>query len=220
MSYSTSNYVFDNMSRIGNDSCCVDQNTIQSLEACNYTLENYFTADCSMKNPISLATSQPCVNYKGGYNVAVGGCNINDNSKLLIGTIQTHPKCRLDLFHRPFATVPYLGRGSVDPVMESQIQQGDYGTNKKSVSNLGEFSYYNQYVNVPLVPNVKSKMNNPSYCVEGVASEGWVRGGVPSRELTRDQDFVVENDKTSSAYGNNNVYSMNVNSSINSYSSL
>jgi hypothetical protein len=63
-------------------------------------------------------------------------------------------------------------------------------------------------------------MNNPYYCVEGVASEGWIRGGVPSRELTRDQDFVVENDKSSSANGNNNVYSMNVNSSVNSYSSL
>ena len=95
MSYSSSNYVFDNMSRIGNDSCCVDQNTIQSLEACNYTLENYFTADCSMKNPISLATSQPCVNYKGGYNVEVGGCNINDDwyysntSKMQIGFISS-----------------------------------------------------------------------------------------------------------------------------------
>jgi len=62
-------------------------------------------------------------------------------------------------------------------------------------------------------------MNNPSYCVEGVASEGWIRGGVPSRELTRDQDFVVENDKTTSSNGNN-VYSMNVNSSVNSYSSI
>ena len=30
---------------------------------------------------------------------------------------------------------------------------------------------------------------NPANCVEGVASEGWIRGGVPSRELTRDADY-------------------------------
>jgi hypothetical protein len=169
-----------------------------------------------MKNPIELATSQPCVNYKGGYSVASGGCNVNDNSKLLIGTIQTHPKCRLDLFQRPFATVPYLGRGSVDPVMESQIQQGDYGINKKSITSLGENSYYNQYVNVPLIPSVKNKINNPSYCVESAASEDWVRGGIPSRELTRDQDFVIQNNKTSSG---NNYTTMNSNNN-NNYSSL
>ena len=27
-------------------------------------------------------------------------------------------------------------------------------------------------------------------CIEGVAAEGWIRGGLPSRELTRDQDYL------------------------------
>ena len=178
-------YVFDNMSRIGNDSCSLDQNSLQNISSCNYLLQNYFAADCSMKNPINLATTQPCVNYKGGYNVGAGGCNIDDNSNLTIGTIQTHPRCRIDLFHRPFATIPYLGRGSVDPVMESDIQQGELLTNKRSINQLSESSYI-KYSNTPLLGEVKDRITNPSYSVEGVASEGWIRGGVPSREITRD----------------------------------
>ena len=118
-----SRYTLDNMSRIGNDSCCIDQSTIQNVASCNYMTQNYFASDCSMKNPISLATSQPGVMYNGGYNTGAGGCNIDDSSNLQIGSIQTHPRCHIDLFQRPFATVPYLGRGSVNPVMESQIQQ-------------------------------------------------------------------------------------------------
>jgi hypothetical protein len=43
-----------------------------------------------------------------------------------------------------------------------------------------------KYQTTPLLPDVKERMTNPSYSVEGVASEGWIRGGVPSRELTRD----------------------------------
>jgi hypothetical protein len=183
-----SSYTFDNMSRLGNDSCCISQDDIQNVSSCNYMTQNYFAADCSMKNPISLATTQPGIMYNGGYNSGAGGCNINESSKLQIGTIQTHPKCRIDLFHRPFATVPFLGRGSVNPVMESQIQQGEQLINKKSVNKLGEKSYI-KYHQTPLLPSIQDKMNNSANKIENDASEGWIRGGVPSRELTRDGDY-------------------------------
>ena len=183
-----SNYTFENMSRIGNDSCYLDQETIQNNSASNYLLQNYFANDCSMKTEFVLATTQPCVLYEGGYYVGAGGCNIDENSNLTIGTIQTHPKCRIDLFQRPFATVPFMGRGSVDPILEAQIQQGENITNKRSVTNLPEKSYL-KYSQTPLLPDVKQKIENPAYCVESVASEGWVRGGVPSRELTRDREY-------------------------------
>ena len=75
-----SSYTFDNMSRIGNDQCCISQTDIQNVASCNYSTQNYFAADCSMKNPIELATSQPGIMYNGGYNSGAGGCNINDSS--------------------------------------------------------------------------------------------------------------------------------------------
>lgn len=180
--------MFDNMSRIGLDDCNKSQTDIQNVAACNYTTQNYFASDCSMKNPISLATTQPGIMYNGGYNVGAGGCNIDDSSKLQIGTIQTHPRCHIDLFQRPFATVPYLGRGSVNPIIESQIMQGEQLVNKRSVNNLSEKSYI-KYHQTPLLPAIKEKMTNPANQIESVASEGWIRGGVPSRELTRDVNY-------------------------------
>ena len=45
-------YTFDNMSRIGLDNCCVAQDTIQDVAACNYMTQNFFASDCSMKSPI------------------------------------------------------------------------------------------------------------------------------------------------------------------------
>ena len=185
-----SSYTFDNMSRIGNDNCCVDQMSVQNVQACNYTLQNYFSQDCSMKNPIGLATTQPCIFYNGGHDTGAGGCNIDDNSRLLIGSTQTHPRCRIDLYQRPFATVPYLGRGAVDPILESQIQQGEMNTNKRTVTNLGEQSYM-KYSNTPLIPSIKNTITNPANLVEGAAAPGWIRGGVPSRELTRDKDYYT-----------------------------
>jgi hypothetical protein len=151
-------------------------------------LQNFFADDCSMQKPIYLATSQPCINYKGSMNTGAGGCNINDSSNLQIGTIQTHPRCRIDLFHRPFATVPYLGRGSVDPTMEAQILQGEMLVNKRSVTGIGETSYIG-YQTIPLQSDIQDRLTNPAYCVEGAASEGWIRGGLPSREMSKDTKY-------------------------------
>ena len=186
-----SSFTFENMSRIGNDNCYLDQTTIQNMSQANYMLQNYFASDCSMKTPIELATTQPGVFYSGGHSMGSGGCNVDDSSRLQIGTIQTHPKCRIDLFHRPFATVPFLGRGSVNPAMDAQIQQGESLVNKRSVNNLSEKSYV-KYSQTPLLPSVKEQMSNPANFVEGAASQGWVRGGVPSRELTRDKDYFKQ----------------------------
>jgi hypothetical protein len=183
-----SGYTFDNMSRIGLDCCNISQTDIQNVVACNYLTQNYFASDCSMKNPIALATTQPGIMYNGGFNSGAGGCNIDNSSKLLIGSIQTHPKCHIDLFQRPFATVPFLGRGSVNPVIESQIQQGEQIVNKRSVNQLSEKSYI-KYHQTPLLPVIQEKINNPANKIENIASDGWIRGGVPSRDLTRDADY-------------------------------
>jgi len=182
------NYTFENMSRIGNDRCFQDQETIQNIHACNYTLQNYFANDCSMKKPIELATTQPCVFYSGGYGMGAGGCNVDSNSRLLLGGLVTHPRSKIDLFQRPFATVPFLGRGSVCPIMEAQIQQGELLTNKRTVTRLPEKSYL-KYSTTPLLPEIKQKITDPAYCIEGHADEGWIRGGLPSRELTRDKEY-------------------------------
>ena len=183
-----SGYTFDNMSRIGLDDCNKSQTDIQNVSSCNYMTQNYFASDCSMKNPISLATTQPGVFYNGPSSVGSGGCVVDASSKLLIGSLQTHPKCKLELFQRPFATVPFLGRGSVNPVLEAQIQQGEAITNKRSITKLGERSYIN-YHNTPLQPDVKNRVTNPNYCIESSASAGWIRGGLPSRDMTRDKEF-------------------------------
>ena len=182
-----SSYTFQSSNRIGLDDCNKSQTDIQNIASCNYLTQNYFASDCSMKTPIQLATTQPGIMYNGGYNSGAGGCNIDTSSMLQIGTIQTNPRCRIDLFQRPFATVPFLGRGSVNPVMESQIQQGEQIVNKRSVNNLSEKSYI-KYHQTPLVPAVKQRMDTSK--IENDASEGWIRGGVPSRELTRDGDFL------------------------------
>jgi hypothetical protein len=186
-----SDFTFNTMGRIGSDSCSQDIHSIGNAQACSYLLQNYFTSDCNMSKAKQLATTQPGIIYSGSMGSDMCGSNIDDSSKLLIGSIQTAPKARIDLFQRPFATVPFLGRGAVDPILESQIQQGETITNKRTVTQLTEKSHL-KYRTTPMIPEIKDNIQNPNNLIESSASQGWIRGGVPSRELTRDRDMYTK----------------------------
>jgi hypothetical protein len=176
---------FFNQSRIGVDEVSMTQIDLQDRAQNQYMLQP-FDQDCAMRKPIEFATSQVNVNFCAaggmGNQCGVGGCNIDENSQLLLGSLQTHPKSRISLFHRPFATVPYLGKGPFDPTAESQLQQTDsFSNNKKSVNTISEISYI-PITNYPLIPSIQDTVTNPAYLVEGVAMDGWVRGGASSRK--------------------------------------
>ena len=180
------NYNFYQTTRIGTDRTDFSQHTLQNSEYANYML-NGFSPAGPISNAIDFATSQPNINFKGSYQTSIGGSNINDSSKLLINDL-TKDKCRISLTQRPYCTVPYLGRGKCDPLLESQIQQGDFANNKKSINPSSEVSYM-QYSQTPLLPTLQSTINNPSNLIESSAADGWIRGGLPSRELARDKEY-------------------------------
>lgn len=178
-------YTFFKMGRIGNDECSLNENDIQNVKNANYMLQNYHMSDCTMKSSMNLALSQPSMFYKGSNHVGVGGCNVDDNSKLLLGSQITHGSEKITLDERPYKTVPLLSKGRGDVDLESQLIQGESLINKKSVNPSSEKSYitYNDY---PLIPSVAESLANPSAHIEDVADENWIRGGIPSRELVRD----------------------------------
>ena len=78
-------YLFNNMSRIGNDTCSSTQTELLNQAHSEYTLNNYNLNNCGMRNAISFATKQPNLFYRGGTgsNVGVGGCVVDDNSKFI-----------------------------------------------------------------------------------------------------------------------------------------
>ena len=180
-------YTFEKATRLGYDRTDFSQRTLQNSEFASYLLDS-FRPSGPMSNPIDFATRQPNINFKGSYQVSVGGSNINDSSSLLINDI-SKPKCRISLNQRPYSTVPYLGRGKCDPILESQMQQGDFANNKKSINPSSEVCYL-QYSQTPMIPTLQTTINNPANLIENMAAEGWIRGGLPSRELARDKDYT------------------------------
>ena len=178
-------YKFNNMSRIGNDTCSMNVSDKQDVHRQNYLLTNFYAQDSNMMQPIMFATSQPNVNYSGSKQVGIGGGNIDVNSQLMHQE-QVSTPCKLSLFHRAYPTIPYLGRGRGDPVLESQIVQGETHTNRKTSNPTSEVNF-SQYKNYPLMPEMEETMKKSSRVIESDATDGWIRGGLPSREIHRDR---------------------------------
>jgi hypothetical protein len=173
------------MTHINNDTTYITQNMIQNTNMCNYRLQNHFNTDCTMKTQIDLATSQPGIMYQGGKGLANGGCNVDENSKLTIGMIQETDRYRLHLRQRPYLTVPYIGKGSVDPVVELDLRKGISILNRKTTTNFSEKSYIH-YQQTPLLPEMSQTIYNAE---NRLLDDGWIRGGVSTRDIERDSKY-------------------------------
>ena len=182
-----SNFMFNNLGRLDADPTDNSQRNLQNTRFTNYMLSSYFSESLS-NSSIQFATSQPSMTVNGAIGAGIGPNVVDTDSKLLINTEQERPLEKLQLMQRPFLTVPYLGRGSCDPSLESQLQQGELISDKKSVSTIMTKSFMG-YTLYPTDDKMNEHVNNTAYTVEESALSGWVRGGVSSRDTATDSNF-------------------------------
>ena len=197
MAYSH-NYMFNNMGHLGFDSVDETQKNVSNTRFATWTLSNYFSQNVS-DGHVNFATEIPTVMFSGtALGPGINGSLVDVDSRLVINKEHERPLEKLSLVERPFLTVPYLGRGSCDPALESQLQQGEIVSDKKSVSTVMEKSFSN-YSLYPLDSKMQEHVNNPANSVEELAMNGWVRGGMLTRNMSSDEDYK-KNNRPSGAY--------------------
>ena len=175
-------YIFNNLGRIDYDETDNTQRTLQNSRYSDYITSNYFSSSLSDSH-IKFATSNPSIMVTGiNGGSGVGGDLIEMDSTLLYKTEQERSLDKLILMQRPFLTVPYLGKGSCDPSIESQLQQGEFMGDKKSVTTIMEKSFM-EYTVYP-TDQMKDRAANTQYTIEESALDGWIRGGQSTRELS------------------------------------
>ena len=175
---SLADYKFNQSARFGNDSADQSQRTLQNTKYLTSVLSHY-SSDKSSGESIHFATQYPGIMVSGtNGGLGLGGMSVDHESNLLWKTDPQRPHEKLQLQTRPFLTVPYLGRGSCDPTLESQLRLGETVRGKKSVSTVMEQNFYplDQY---PMESSKKANVGT----VEEYALDGWKRGGKSSRDL-------------------------------------
>lgn len=174
----TTDYTFNNSGRLGNDPVDKTQKTIQNTRYLNSVLSHYGGEKSDAY--INFATKYPGMMASGNVSgLGLGASAVDAETNLLWKSDPQRPYEKLQLHERPFLTIPYLGRGSVDPNLESQLMQGETVRGKKSVSTVMEqnFSPLDTY---PLDSEKRAKAGNT---IEELALDGWSRGGKSARNM-------------------------------------
>ena len=186
-------YTFNGTSRMRNDNTDKSQQTITNTKFNNYMLSTYFSENRS-DDHVRFATNQPSMMFSGingGASAGINAFTVDVDSTLNIKKENARALEKLSLQQRPFLTVPYLGRGSCDTVLESQLKQGDIIANKKSVSTITEQSFANNHM-YPLIDSIKDTITNPKYLVQEAALDGWIRGGSATREQAKQSHLPTD----------------------------
>lgn len=186
-------YFFNQLDNISSDSTDATQRNVQNIKFGNYLLSNYFSRDARDSGHLDFALNNKTILVNGvNGGVGLAGSVIDVDSTLTIKQQNERPLEKLQLNQRPFVSVPYLGRGSCDPSLESQLQQGEFSGDKKSVTTIMEQSFMG-YTIYPTDSQMEEQVANPKYTVEEAAMNGWVRGGATTREMSTDQIFSKNN---------------------------
>lgn len=188
MSDLVNSYTFNNLGRMGNDLTNKSQHAVHNTRFANHMLADFNSSTIS-DGHINFASKFPTMNVSGtAHGTGLNGLIVDNSSELSHNVVHDKPFEKLQLNPRPYLTVPYLGRGSVDPTLESQLIQGENSNEKKSMSTIMEESF-SDLSTQPVTNRMKQRVTNPKFNVEEAALDGWVRGGTATRELSRNNKY-------------------------------
>ena len=177
------------LNRLNEDNCEKTFATKQSESPGIYQLSQYKSPNCGMPEVVETAVQNPEIQFRDGYGIA--DCFVDDATQLRIGKTKKNPKSPNQLFTRPYKTVPYMGRGSGDNFLESQLRPGEATLEKKQCNTLAGINIHNIDPNhMPMIDHLKNNIQNPVHIIPHDAMAGWVRGGAPSRQIVRDIEYL------------------------------
>ena len=174
-------FMFNNMSRIGEDDYNLTQDAQMNNGQASYNLTNLNNNNDNKM--LDMMSKYPTISTKGTYQLGPNGNNVDNSSKLLQSKM-TNNNCKISLQERSYLTIPYLGRGNVDVGLENSLKFGTTLKEKKSSSQLNEQEYCD-LKSYPLNKDLKQSMNEKR--IEESAVKGWIRGGLPSREIYKNE---------------------------------
>jgi len=183
-----SNLHLYNLTSLQDDNFEKDLRTSQSLGIGNYEIRSFYPEDCGQTKAREIQLSQPNINFTGGKGwVGSNGCLI-DNDTYLRFKENTNKRYINQLQERLVKTTPYI-KGILDVDIESKLLPGNKTYSKKSVGDFSGISLYDRQV-TPLIPKLQNEVQNPKHLIQEVVDKEWVHGGMPTRQIMRNIDYI------------------------------
>ena len=170
--FANNSYSFNEMGRMGADPADNSQRTVQNTRFANYTVSSFQPTNTSDEQ-VKFSSEIPTMIVS---TTGVSSSVIDTNSFLLLD-VEQRSADKLSLQQRPFITIPFLGRGNVDPDMETTLLVGENANMKRSEQTIMDKSFM-PYSQLILEQN---QTNDPIGTIQELSMDGWHRGGMNTR---------------------------------------
>lgn len=163
----------------------------QSVAPVNYILDNQYSCEEGLKEAREIQTSQPGINFKGGYGwIAEKGWLIDNDSNLRQRKERlTNLNMKNQLTQRLTLTNANLTKGYFDVDIESVIKPGNFTKEQRPCGPLSGVSTLDKTI-TPMIPKLKKEVQNTNYIIPEDSQTDWIRGGLPTREMVRNKDYL------------------------------
>lgn len=180
---------------LDSDPAVINLEVQQSMGVGSYYLDNTYGCDCGLEKSREVQLSQPFVNFEGGKGwIGEKGCLIDNDSELRTNTLTNK---------RYINSLPtsindgYKGRGPYDNDTEAIISQGNLTSLKKSCNVLSGSSTL-PFSITPMIDKLKEEIKDTNHQIPEDSMKSWVRGGLPTRQIIRNMDYMERCQKKNS----------------------
>ena len=188
INYKEEDFNIQGLTRLNEDGCYKDLRADTSSKPGTHSTRNFHDCMCEAPTVLEVSLQHPAVIHRDGYGwTSMDGCNIDNDSKLRNAKNLTNTRCINQLFQRPYATVPYMGRGHGDVCTETKLLPGEDTFQNRPCNNLAGM-YVDRFV--PQIPCIRETIQNPLHIIPEDSDKSWVRGGQPSRQVIRNKDYL------------------------------
>jgi hypothetical protein len=160
-----------------------DLEGIQSFYAQSVTPGSYMTTNFVPKSSgVNMsAVNEQMVFPREGY--GLNNRAIDVDSILRLQAEFKNNRCNIRAQARPFLTVPFMAGGMGNTDIESSLLMSEQIRAGKECGTVTEQSFDNVFT--PMIPTLAQNIQNPANLIPEVATPGWIRGGLSSREYMR-----------------------------------
>tara|TARA_B100000214_G_scaffold341839_1_gene289217 strand:- start:134 stop:796 length:663 start_codon:yes stop_codon:yes gene_type:complete len=180
-------FIVNHKASIKSDDATVNYENLQSMGPGTYKLDNTYGCDCGLEKSREVQLSQPNINFSGGYGwMGEGGCLIDNDSDLRSNNLTNQKYInQLDagINHA------FQGKGPFDVDNESIIRDRLIIKDSRSCGPLSGSSTYNLTV-TPMIEKLTNEVQNVKNIIPEDSMNSWVRGGLPTRQIVRNKEYM------------------------------
>ena len=81
-----------------------------------------------------------------------------------------------------------ISKGFHNVDVESVLISSNFSTDQKPCNSLAGVSIGNYFT--PMIPKLKEEVQDPKHIVQEDSQKDWVRGGLPTRQMVRNDDYL------------------------------